>query len=124
MKKKYQEFGEYIAEKRKSRAIALREMARQLGFSAPFWSDVEKGRANPPKYGKLLQIAEILNFTLEEKTLMFDLAGQGRASIAPDIKEFIINNGYVTKAFRKVIGLGANENDWNDFINNLRRRNA
>ena len=121
-KKEYSSFGKYVAEKRISKGIALLEMARLLGFSAPFWSDVEKGRANPPKYDKLLIVADILGLTAVEKTHMFDLAGNDRNTIAPDIKEYILHNSHVTTVFRSAIDLGVSASDWDRFINDLRQR--
>lgn len=37
-------FGEYLAYLRELKNVTLRELARQIGVSAPFLSDVEKGR--------------------------------------------------------------------------------
>ncbi len=41
-------FGEFISEKRKSKKISLRKMADSLDLSPAYWSDIEKGRRNPP----------------------------------------------------------------------------
>ena len=49
-------FGEFLQRKREEKEITLRRMADKLGFSAPFLSDVEKGRRNPPDLAKLEQI--------------------------------------------------------------------
>ena len=40
-------FGEYLAYLREMKNVTLRELARQIGVSAPFLSDVEKGRSCP-----------------------------------------------------------------------------
>lgn len=37
----------YIRSKRIKAGISMRQMARDLGFSAPFLSDVEHGKRNP-----------------------------------------------------------------------------
>jgi len=71
-------FGEFLQRKREEKEITLRRMAEKLSFSAPFLSDVEKGRRNPPDLAKLEQIAEILNLSDEDKVTMFDLAGKKR----------------------------------------------
>lgn len=44
MKKTTVTFGEYLKHKREERQISLREVARTLGVSAPFLSDVENNR--------------------------------------------------------------------------------
>ena len=57
--------GEKIRELREGLDISLREFARQLGVSAPFWSDVELGRRHPSDK-KLRQAAKALGVTFEE----------------------------------------------------------
>ena len=42
--REYANFGEFLTAKREERDLTLREMARQMGVSAPFLSDVEKNR--------------------------------------------------------------------------------
>ena len=115
-------FGDFIIAKRTEKGISLRKMAELMGLSAPYWSDVEKGRKNPPKIEKLEQLAQLLTLTDEEKTLMLDLAGKDRKSVAPDIPEYIISNDYVAAALRQVRDLGANEEDWERFVEELKNR--
>lgn len=38
--------GAWLRERREAAGVALREMARRLDFSAPYISDVERGRRN------------------------------------------------------------------------------
>ena len=64
-------FGEFLQRKREEKLITLRKMADLLGFSAPFLSDVEKGRRNPPELSKLEQISEILGLTTEDERTMY-----------------------------------------------------
>ena len=47
MRNKYEYFGTFLNDKRKERDISMRELARQLGISAPFLSNVEKTEAHP-----------------------------------------------------------------------------
>jgi len=53
-------FGDFIAEKRKQKEISLRKMAELLDISPAYWSDIEKGRRNPPNINKIEEIAKIL----------------------------------------------------------------
>ncbi len=115
-------FGEFVIAKRTEKGISLRKLAELMNLSAPYWSDVEKGRKNPPKIDKLEQLAQILTLTDEEKTVMLDLAGKDRNSVAPDIPEYIISNDYVAAALRQVRDLGANEEDWERFVEELKHR--
>ncbi len=115
-------FGEFLQKKREEKRITLRKMAELLGFSAPFLSDVEKDRRNPPELPKLEQIAEILGLSYEEKETMFNLAGKKRDSVAPDLPEYIMSRDYVAAALRTARDLDAGEEEWLQFVNELKQR--
>ena len=115
-------FGEFLQRKREERKITLRKLAEMLSFSAPFLSDVEKGRRNPPDLAKLEQIADILSLSTEDKQTMFDLAGKKRESVAPDLPEYIMSRGYVAAALRTARDLDAGEEVWQQFIDELQKR--
>ncbi len=115
-------FGEFLQRKREEKEITLRRMADKLGFSAPFLSDVEKGRRNPPDLAKLEQIADILSMSTEDKETMFDLAGKKRDSVAPDLPDYIKSREYVAAALRTARDLDAGEEEWLRFIRDLQQR--
>lgn len=115
-------FGEFLQRKREESKITLRKMAEKLNFSAPFLSDVEKGRRNPPELSKLEQIADILNLSAEDKDTMFDLAGKKRESVAPDLPDYIMSRGYVAAALRTARDLDAGEEEWQRFVKELQER--
>lgn len=115
-------FGEFLQRKREEKQITLRRMAELLGFSAPFLSDVEKDRRNPPELAKLEQIAGILSLSYEEKETMFNLAGKKRDSVAPDLPEYIMSRDYVAAALRTARDLDAGEEEWLRFVEELRQR--
>ncbi|MBR1709719.1 MAG: helix-turn-helix transcriptional regulator [Clostridia bacterium] len=115
-------FGEFLQRKREESKITLRKLAERLGFSAPFLSDVEKGRRNPPDLAKLEQIADILSLSTEDKQTMFDLAGKKRESVAPDLPEYIMSRQYVAAALRTARDLDAGEEEWQRFIQELQER--
>ena len=115
-------FGEFLQRKREEKQITLRKMAELLGFSAPFLSDVEKDRRNPPELAKLEQIADILGLSYEEKETMYNLAGKKRDSVAPDLPEYIMSRDYVAAALRTARDLDAGEEEWLRFVEELRQR--
>ena len=57
--------GERIRELREESDVSLREFARRIGVSAPFWSDVELGRRHPSDK-KLAVAAKELRVEAEE----------------------------------------------------------
>ena len=122
MSKQYQNFGEFVQEKREEKQMTLRKFAEAISFSAPFWSDVEKDRRNPPEIDKLHLIARILNLTESENAMMLDLAGKKRNSVAPDLPDYIMERDYVAAALRTARDLDAGEKEWNEFIEELRKR--
>ena len=119
---RYSNFGNFITTKRLERKITLREMARRLDCSAAFLSDVEKDRRNPFDVKKLELLSGILVLSEEEKMEMFDLAGKKRNSVAPDLPEYIMDNDYVSAALRTARDLGAGEEEWKKFVNELKQR--
>lgn len=115
-------FGEFLQRKREEKRITLRKMADLLGFSAPFLSDVEKDRRNPPDLAKLELIADILGLDDNDNQTMYNLAGKKRDSVAPDLPEYIMNRDYVAAALRTARDLDAGEEEWLQFVNELKER--
>lgn len=117
-------FGKFIREKRKEKGITLRAMADAMDFSAPYWSDIEKGRRNPPSIDKLEEVAELLKLTKEEKEYMIDLASEDRDEIPMDLPEYIKESELARTALRKAKQLNETNKDvtekaWEDFIKAL-----
>lgn len=122
MKPQYESFGEFLQKKRLENEITLRKMAKLIGITAPYLTDIEKDRRNPPEIQKLDKIAEILSLTEEEKAVMFDLAGKQRNSVAPDLPDYIMKRDYVAAALRTARDLDADEDDWLKFVEELKQR--
>ena len=100
MNAQFTTFGSFLQKKREEKQITLRKMAEMLGISAPFLSDIEKDRRNPPEMAKLEEISRILALSDDEKSLMLDLAGKARNSVAPDLPGYIMERDYVAAALR------------------------
>ena len=121
-KNTYANFGEFLTAKREERDLTLREMARQLGISAPFLSDVEKDRTAPLTKDRLDKVAEVLHLDADEKTTMFDLVGKQRNTVAPDLPDYIMGRDYVAAALRTARDLDAGEAEWLKFVEELKKR--
>jgi transcriptional regulator with XRE-family HTH domain len=63
----------------------LKDIAKAMGLTATYLSDIIKGRRNPPDMKLLKKIAAVLHLTSDEKEEMFDLAGRERNEAAPDL---------------------------------------
>ena len=122
MNAQFTTFGSFLQKKREEKQITLRKMAEMLGISAPFLSDIEKDRRNPPEMAKLEEISRILALSDDEKSLMLDLAGKARNSVAPDLPGYIMERDYVAAALRTARDLDAGEEEWMKFVEELKRR--
>ena len=118
----YANFGEFIKTKREEKQITLRKMAELLDCSAPFLSDVEKDRRNPFDMEKLELLSDIVGLSSEDNALMYDLAGKKRNSVAPDLPDYIMQRDYVSAALRTARDLDAGEQEWMQFVEDLKKR--
>lgn len=118
-----QNFGEFLQTKRERQRITLRQLAEKLGVSAPFLSDVEKGRRNSTMdMDKLALLKQILELSESEYETMLNLAGKQRNMVAPDLPEYIIERDYVSAALRTARDLDAGEEEWQRFVEELKSR--
>jgi len=112
-------FGEYLKHKREEKQISLREVARTLGVSAPFLSDVENNRRGPLTEERLADLAKGLNLNEKEQAEMYDLVGKQKGLLAPDLNPYVTERPYVNAALRAARNLEANEEDWQRFVDDL-----
>ena len=105
-------FGEVLHLLREKKDVTLRELARKINVSAPFLSDVEKGRRAPLT----------LNLDKEEERELYDAAGRQRKTIAPDLPDYIMEREYVSAALRTARDLDAGEEEWRKFVEDLKQR--
>jgi len=122
MKKTTVTFGEYLKHKREEKHISLREVARTLGVSAPFLSDVENDRRGPLTEERLADLAKVLNLNEKEKAEMYDIVGKQKGLLAPDLNPYVTDRPYVNAALRTARNLEANEEDWQRFVDDLIKR--
>ena len=122
MKKTTVTFGEYLKHKREEKQISLREVARTLGVSAPFLSDVENNRRGPLTEERLADLAKVLNLSEKEQAEMYDIVGKQKGLLAPDLNPYVTERPYVNAALRAARNLEANEEDWQRFVDDLIKR--
>lgn len=113
------EFGKFIDEKRRGRGpdggdILLKDIAKAMGATPTYLSDIVKGRRNPPEMSMLLKISDVLHLSLEEQAKMFDLAGRDRNEAAPDLPEYIMDENlpHVRAALWKANDKGLGDDFW------------
>ncbi len=117
-------FGEYLKRNREEKQISLRELARRLDLSAPYLSDVENNRRGPLTEERLITLVRELHLTEEEETEMYDIIGQQRGLLPPDLNPYVSDRPYVNAALRTAKNLEADEEDWQMFIDELIKRKS
>jgi len=122
MSKNNETFGEVLTRLRESKDVTLRELARKMNISAPFLSDVEKNRRAPLTTERLKTVVEVLNLNADEERELMDAVARQKNTIAPDIPEYIIERDYVSAALRTARDLDAGEEEWNKFVEELKKR--
>jgi len=115
-------FGELLTQLREKKDKTLRELARAIGVSAPFLSDVEKGRRSALTAERIDKVAEVLQLDQDERNALFDAAGKQKNSIPPDLPDYIMEHEFVSAALRTARDLDASEEEWKRFVEDLRRR--
>lgn len=116
-------FGEFIAEKRKSRGLTLRGLAAELGIVPAYMSDIEKGHRYPPDKDKLYELSRILCLSEDETNTMFDLAaGEKENTVSPDLPEYIMGNEQVRVALRMARDSDKSIEIWQKVIEMLEER--
>ena len=122
MNKSDNSFGEFLLYKREQQKLTLRQLAQSLKVSAPFLCDIEKGRRNSLDINKLSLLKQILKLSDKEYETMLNLAGKQRKTVAPDLVEYIMEREYVSAALRTARDLDAGEEEWQRFVEELKKR--
>ena len=92
-------FGSYIRSLRIRNNIGQRELANLIGISPSYLNDIEKNKRTAPRVDIIDKLSNILKADLN---LLYDLAGNSKKTLAPDIIDFIENNPKVVSLLRTV----------------------
>lgn len=105
-------FGGYLRQLRENRELKQSDLSEAIGVSPVYVCDIEKDRRYPPDLKKLNVWVDLLKLTPVERARLFDLAGQARSGIAPDISAYLDGNPSAREAIRRIMGQ-QREYDWN-----------
>ena len=99
-------FGLYLRAIRKALRISVRELAKAVGKTATYISDIENRNNKPPEKKLLDKIIIALNidehYSPKLKNMLFDLAAKERNEVSCDIKDYIMENKNVIALIRKL----------------------
>ena len=111
------EFGGFVAERRKQHEYTMRRFADMIGVTAPYLSDIEKGRRAAPD-GKLEEIATALKLSRAEREQMFDLAALTRENqVSADLSGYIMETDLARVALRRAKEQDLSDRQWENIIN-------
>lgn len=110
------DFGEFVAERRKQSGYTMRRFADMIGVTAPYLSDIEKGRRAAPD-GKLEEIAVALRLNRVERERMFDLAALTRDNqVSADLTGYIMGTDLARVALRRAKERDLSDSQWRSII--------
>jgi len=115
-------FGAFLKHMREEKNIKLRELARELGISAPYLIDVERDRRAPLVEERLVDLVKILRLTPQEAEEMYDIIGKQKKLLPLDLNPYVNESPFITSALRIARDLEADEQDWQRFIDDLKQR--
>lgn len=109
-------FGRFVEQRRKAADMTMRDFADKVGITAPYLSDIEKGRRSAPD-SKLEIISEVLRLSREETAQMYDLAAQTRENQAPaDLTDYINETEKARVALRRAKERQVPDSKWDEII--------
>ena len=92
-----EKFGSYIRRLRMKNDIGQRELAKKIGVAPSYLNDIEKNKRTAPRIELIKKLSVILKADLD---LLYDLAGNSKKNVAPDIVNFIENNPRIISLLR------------------------
>jgi transcriptional regulator with XRE-family HTH domain len=107
--------GEQLRELREQQDVSVREFARKLKVTPPFWSDVELGRRHPSEE-VLVRAAKLLDTTAEV------LKKHDARAPVQELKRMAAANPAMGFALRQVVDDGVSPEDLLEFLSNRKRK--
>ena len=104
-------FGSFLRELREKRKLRQEDLAKAINVSTVYICDIEKGRRNPPDVEKLRVWEKQLGLSDKETACFYDMAGQERKEMAPDIVEYMAKHPEAREAIRRIMA-DPHEYDW------------
>ena len=114
------DFGQFISEQKRKKKLQSQELAKKLGISIPYLSQLEHGKRQCPDVSLLKKMSEVFDLTLEERNILYDLYAEASGQLSPDIVEYLQANKIVIKVIRVAYDVSATDKDWELFMNFLK----
>ena len=113
-------FGQFISEQRQKHSMESQELAKALGISGAYLSQLERGVRTNPSTELLDKIAMVLCLNKIETETLYDLYAKVSGQISPDLAVYV-SSETVRQALRTARDADATEEDWKLFIEQLNK---
>lgn len=116
-------FGDFVKDKRRKRKITLKVLAKELGLSVTYWSDIEHNRRKP-RTDNIDELTKLLGLSTKDQDLLNDLAGKARKEVSPDLLEYIMDSEvslFIRSALREAKQNALTVKEWKRFVQEIRR---
>ena len=114
-------FGVFIKQVRTRYEISSTELARKVGISTAYLTQIELGERIHPNPTLVLRVAKALNMNHDESELLFDLYSEATGQLPPDITEYLTGNQAALQALRQARDANVTAEDWERFIGQLKK---
>ena len=110
--------GSFLRSRRERIGKSLRGFAAELGIAPPYLHDIEKDNRTPSD--KLLPaLIQSLDLSQGDETLLYDLIGQKRQGVYPDLNSYIQNTELARVALRKARDRNIPDDVWLRIIDSI-----
>ena len=120
------DFGEYVKALRIAEDRSLRQTAIAIGVTPQFFSDIENRKRSVFTPERLDSLKKYLHLSDEQTDILYNKAAEARkarcAYVPQDFSGYIVDREYVMAALRTAKSLDADRNDWQQFVDDLKRR--
>jgi transcriptional regulator with XRE-family HTH domain len=105
--------------------LYLKTIADELDISASYLTDILKGRRKPLELEQLHKIADMLKLSQNDRSIMYDIAGRENARIAPDLPEYIMDEGLPNARYvlRRAKEQGLKDDFWESIYKKMEKGN-
>lgn len=110
--------GSFLRNRRERVGKTLRGFAAELGIAAPYLHDIEKDNRIPAD--RLLPaLVKGLSLSEEDEVLLYDLIGQRRNGVYPDLSSYIQKTDLARVALRKARDYKIKDDLWLRIIDSI-----
>lgn len=117
-------FGKSLRYVRESKGVSIRSLARTVGKTPTYISDIENGYNKAPKVKLVEEFMNALSLNdsdAELRDYLYDLAAEERGEVADDIRDYILEQEELRLAIRLAKSRNQGTELWRECVEKLRK---